>query len=588
MLSRFFLTLRKRIWNNPYVFMLSMAWKYASASNRRRYLLVYAMFLITYGLGAMFPVLYGWFIDAVQHDAQAALHNAWLYASAYVGLTFAIWVFHGPARIMERRLAFQISARFQDDLVSRLVNQSMDWHKDHHSGALINRLRKGYLGLRGFFDNGFIYFQTLMQLVISMGAIVYFSAAFGAIAVVLGILSVWVNLKFDRPFIKSLNTVNEKEHELSASLTDSLGNILTVITLRIEKLIRIQLQGKIEKMYPAFRKNAIIGEAKWFVANMLVALIYAVIVIGYFYTHYEPGVSFPLGGLVMLIAFVMQFTTAFNMVVLQYSNIVQFYTDVNAVAIIPEQAKEIAAEAKRLLPWNKMEIKGLTFAYGTTGDHDANTRKVLLDNVDITLARGKHIALVGRSGAGKSTVLALLRGLYTPDEKVQLVIDEKNAVPWSALAEETTLFPQHPEIFENTLLFNLTMGISYDQNDITRACSIACIDDLIHELPDGLHTKIHERGLNLSGGQRQRIALARGVLASRQSNILLLDEPTSGIDKVTEAKIYENLLAAMPDRVIVTTTHNQEVLQYFERCLRVDNGKIIELQSVPTLANPHP
>jgi ABC-type bacteriocin/lantibiotic exporter with double-glycine peptidase domain len=178
--------------------------------------------------------------------------------------------------------------------------------------------------------------------------------------------------------------------------------------------------------------------------------------------------------------------------------------------------------------------------------------------------------------------------LYTPDEKVQLVIDEKNAVPWSALAEETTLFPQHPEIFENTLLFNLTMGISYDQNDITRACSIACIDDLIHELPDGLHTKIHERGLNLSGGQRQRIALARGVLASRQSNILLLDEPTSGIDKVTEAKIYENLLAAMPDRVIVTTTHNQEVLQYFERCLRVDNGKIIELQSVPTLANPHP
>ena len=571
LLLNLFYVLFKKLLSNPYFSLLSISWKNSLPAHKKRYLLVYFFFLITYILGALFPLLYGWFISAIQHDTAQALSNAWKYGAAYIGLTILIWLFHGPARIMERKLAFDISANFLDSLVNSLVHHPLDWHKSHHSGALINRLKKAYAGLRGFFDNGFIYFQTLIQLILSMSAMIFFSPVFGTVSALLGLFSLWINLKFDKPFIRTLDNVNEQEHEVSAFLSDSLGNILTVIVLRLESMIKSQLRSKIKLIYPSFRFNAIIGECKWFSANILIALIYVVTVVGYLYTNAKPGVAFPLGGMVALIGFVTQFSVAYNMFVLQYSNVVQFYSDVNAANMI--NSGNMGKKGKDPVPglpasWKMIEINNLSFSYG---DQD----RMVLSSVALKLERGKNIALLGHSGAGKSTILSLLRGLYSPDPGVSLIVDEEKKADWEAIAEETTLFPQNPEIFENTILFNLTMGLHFEEEEIVRACRAACIDDLIAGLPDGRNTLMQEKGLNISGGQKQRLALARGLLASKNSNILLLDEPTSSVDKLTELDIYRNIIAFAKNKIVISTTHNPDLLGLFDQCLMVKGGKVV-------------
>src|SRR4051812_9244827 len=261
---------------NPYLSLLKTAWQYARRE-RRRYVLVYALFVASNIIIAMNPLLFGWFVDALQHKGSNVMSHAWMYAGGFLGLRLLEWCFHGPARVMERQLAFNLSRNFLNELYHQILHLPVQWHQDHHSGATINRLRKAYEALKEFFQNGFIYMHALGKFFFSFAAMLYFSPLFGGIGILLGIFTIWVIFKFDKPFIKSLEEVNEHEHVASSTLFDSLSNIITVITLRLEKRIEASFMGKIANIFPPFRRNVIINEWKWFTAQMLIGLIYVVI-----------------------------------------------------------------------------------------------------------------------------------------------------------------------------------------------------------------------------------------------------------------------------------------------------------------------
>lgn len=565
---------------NPYVSLLSTSWANANQRQRVMFVFLYVLNFVTNALSALFPLLYGWFVDSLQKNMEQALSNVWWYAAGYIGLTLLYWLFHGPARLIERKLAFQISSNFLDDLVSKLLHTEVGWHKKNHSGATVNRLRKAYIGLRSFFDNGFLYVQTFVQLLVSMIAMIYFSPVFGAVAVVLGLCSIWVNFKLDKPFIKALDGFNEEEHETTASISDSLSNVLTVITLRLENRIATDIRQKIKKMFPAFRRITIIAAYKWFTANILSGLIFVVIVVGYVYSNYTPANALQIGALVALIGFVTQFTTSFNGVVAQYTNIVQFYAEVNAVDTIRQQpaVKEQLSAAQGLADnWQKLAVSNLSFTYGNETQTAAD-RANLIDDVTLHLEKGRHMALTGKSGAGKSTLLSLLRGLYQPLGTPAVQVDDMRGGDLSQIAQSSVLFPQDPEIFENTVTFNLTIGLSFDPQEIRRACELACVDDVIDSLPEGLDTVINEKGGNLSGGQKQRLAIARGILASKDRDILLLDEPTSSSDEATQRKIYQNIINEYPDKVVLSTVHNRSLLDIFDDCILFEDGAVKRLQ----------
>jgi ATP-binding cassette subfamily B protein len=579
---------------NPYISLLRTAWRYARRE-KKKYVVVYSMFVMAYIVISLNPLLFGWFLDKLQHSTSGILHYALLYIAGYISIKFVQWCFHGPARVMERSLSFNLSRNFLQEKYHQVLHLPVKWHQDHHSGATINRVRKAYESLRDFFDHGFMYVYAIMKFVVSVGAMLYFIPFYGAIALGLGILNILIIRKFDRPFVNALNEVNEKEHVVSATLFDSLSNIMTVITLRLERSMETGLMNKVGAIFRPFRRSFVINEWKWFTAEMIIVLIYGLIAFGYVYQKWIPGTLFPIGGLAALLLYVNQFCSVFQDIAWQYTEIVQYNTNVQTAAAISEAyAEQHRADRPDGLPdnWKAVALRGLNFSHRPT--YDAGLHAQSLHDLHLTIRRGRRIALIGESGSGKTTLLALLRGLYQPEPGLEIDVETTSSRPGSKsnygefaapptpdpktwldrLNEAVTLFPQEPEIFENTLAYNITLGLPFSEAEILQVCETARFSEVIDNLPQGLESDIREKGVNLSGGQKQRLALARGILAARDSSLVLLDEPTSSVDPRTEAMIYEGLFAAFSDKAIISSIHRLHQLPRFDYIYVLHQGRI--------------
>jgi ABC-type multidrug transport system fused ATPase/permease subunit len=572
---------------NPYFSLLRTAWRYARAE-RRRYVLIYALFLSANFVYGSYPLLLGWFIDKIQRRQEQIPHYVLVYALAYVGLKLLEWSFHGPARVMERQLAFNLSRNFLNERYHQALHLPVKWHQDHHSGSTINRIRKAYEALRQFFDGGFTYIYAISRLTVSFTAMLIFAPLFGTIGALLGVLAIWIIMRFDGPIIRTQEQVNEGEHVIAATLFDSLSNIMTVVTLRLEQSMEGGIARKIHQLLHPFRRNAVINEWKWFVVDTLVALTYCVIVAGYVFEHWTPGKLFLVGSLVTLLGYVNQFTSVFHDLAAEYNRIVQYNTDVRTADGI-EQAFRAhhRADRKTDLPgrWQTLELSNLSFSHREQYQQEHAPQS--LHNIHLKLQRGKRVALIGESGSGKSTLLALLRGLYEPEPGYRMLVDgEERAL--ASLNETVTLFPQDPEIFENTIAYNLTLDLPFAPEDINAACEASHFSEVVEELPRGLDSSIQEKGVNLSGGQKQRLALARGILAAAESDVVLLDEPTSSVDPKTEAVIYRRLFEAFSGKAMVSALHRLHLLPCFDYVYVLEQGRIVAEGTLATLRGQSP
>jgi len=206
-----------------------------------------------------------------------------------------------------------------------------------------------------------------------------------------------------------------------------------------------------------------------------------------------------------------------------------------------------------------------------------NTRKgQALTDVSMELVPGEHVALVGESGAGKTTFMNLLLGFIQPDQGEIRV----NGMPLSALALETwrqalTWVGQHPMLFHDTIASNIGMAVpGATRTDIEEAARLARVLDFTRHLPAGLDTKVGEQGWGLSRGQAQRVALARMFL--KDAPILLLDEPTAGLDVDTARSVMQAIASFSKDRTVLLLTHKPEQLQTSYRIVVMSGGKLVE------------
>jgi len=561
---------------NPYIYLLKIAWKYAE-KERTKYILLYLAFFCSNVVFSLGPLLWGWFVEVIQKPEADIIKEGWIYVAGYMAIRLGDWAFHGPARIVEREMAFNISRNMTHELYHKTLHLPVQWHQDHHSGATINRIKKASTAIKNFFQSGFEYLHALSKFLFSFIAMIYFSPLFGGTGLLLGVLIVYIIAKFDKPYIATLDQVNEKEHDVTSNLFDSLSNVITVITLRLEKRMEKGLLHKIGLMLPPFKRNVRINEYKWFVVDLLVGVIYCVVLLGYLYQNYEPGKVFLLGGLVTLIGFVERFTSVFHNVAFLYSGVVQHSTDVKAAQGILnayDQEKIPEQKAEENLKWDVVEIRNLNFRPKNKNEDNGS---VGLKNLDIKIQKGKKVAVIGSSGSGKSSLLAVLRGLFKPEEGYEVIVDGKPLKSdLNFLKNGVTLFPQEPEIFENTIEYNITLGLETDAKAIALACNQAQFKEVIDQLPHGLQSNIVEKGVNLSGGQKQRLALARGIFAADDAELVLLDEPTSSIDPKTEGLIYGALFEKFKDIAIISTLHRLHLTAQFDEIWIMENGEIIE------------
>ncbi|MFI5157016.1 MAG: ATP-binding cassette domain-containing protein, partial [Chitinophagales bacterium] len=282
-----------------------------------------------------------------------------------------------------------------------------------------------------------------------------------------------------------------------------------------------------------------------------------------------------IGALVTLLGYVNQFTSVFHDVAWQYTQIIQYNTDVQTAMNIEKAfAEQHRSDIQAELPenWQTIRFRGLNFSHRDS--YDGRYGPQSLHEINIALHKGKKIAMIGESGSGKSTLLALMRGLYEPEPGLEMQVDGKD-YSFGTLNQTVTLFPQEPEIFESTIAYNLTLGLPFPEAELDEVCSCAHFTEVILQLPRGLESNIQEKGVNLSGGQRQRLALARGILAAKESDVVLLDEPTSSVDPKTESMIYENLFRMFSQKAMVSSLHRLHLLPLFDYIYVLDKGSIV-------------
>ncbi|OGJ08229.1 hypothetical protein A3I95_02965 [Candidatus Nomurabacteria bacterium RIFCSPLOWO2_02_FULL_44_12] len=183
--------------------------------------------------------------------------------------------------------------------------------------------------------------------------------------------------------------------------------------------------------------------------------------------------------------------------------------------------------------------------------------------------------MIGESGGGKTTFLKIFRGLYLPKSIILCINDKECGDDLNIISDSISLIPQDPEIFSTTIRENITLGVDYEDREIRKFTDMASFTEVISRLPKGLESSIVEKGVNLSGGEKQRLALARGLLASKDKDIILLDEPTSSVDFHNELKIYENIFSSLPDKTIISSIHRLHLLSLFDDIFFFKDGKIV-------------
>ncbi|MCW8918662.1 MAG: ABC transporter ATP-binding protein/permease [Gammaproteobacteria bacterium] len=215
-----------------------------------------------------------------------------------------------------------------------------------------------------------------------------------------------------------------------------------------------------------------------------------------------------------------------------------------------------------------VSVRDLCFRYRDEGDW-------ILNRVSLAIAPGEKVALVGASGGGKSTLVQMLLGLYSPDSGEVLF----DGVPLSTIGldvvrENVAVVLQHPVLFSDTVRANLAMGEARDEAAMWHALEVAQLKPVVEGLPQGLDTVIGRGGVRLSGGQRQRLAIARMVLSDPK--VVILDEATSALDAETEALLHAALRQFLAGRTTLIIAHRLSAVKQADRAYVFDNGHIIE------------
>ena len=213
-----------------------------------------------------------------------------------------------------------------------------------------------------------------------------------------------------------------------------------------------------------------------------------------------------------------------------------------------------------------IEVRDLSFSYGD---------EKVLDHLNLTIAPGEKVAIVGTSGGGKSTLVQLLLGLYTPQSgSIRFADASQPEIGLQTIREHVAVVLQHPALFNDTVRANLTMGRERTDEACWHALQIAQLDGTIDALPPGLARVVRRSGVRLSGGQRQRLAIARMVLA--EPKVVILDEATSALDAATEYNLHHALGKFLSGRTTLIIAHRLSAVKQADRVLVFDGGCIAE------------
>ncbi|WP_038212812.1 ATP-binding cassette domain-containing protein [Xenophilus azovorans] len=517
------------------------------------------------------PWLAGQAINALQ---RGQIGGAGRWIAALMGVYLLSWLLHGPGRVLERNVGVHVRERLADLLYARITAAPLAWRDGHHSGELQHRIHQASRALSDFAQNQFVYVQSALSFVGPLVALALLSRTSGLIALVGYVLIALVILRFDRALMVLARQENDADRRYAAALLDFVGNASTVIGLRLQAASRRLLGRRMAAVSAPLKRSAVVNEGKWFAVDLLGLGLTWVLVVIYVWQATRAGggaAAVMLGTVFMIYQYAQQAASVVSSMAANFQNFARMHTDYGSAEPLWATPGDPAAPVPAVDPqagWRTLRLEGVNWGYADS------SRGGGLHDLHLDLRRGAHVALIGPSGGGKSTLLRALAGLYVPQQGTLRLDGE--ARPWEALRRIATLIPQEAEVFEASVQENLDFGEPCDAGDVQAALHASAFDDVLARLPDGLASALTERGFNLSGGQRQRLALARGALAARGSSLLLLDEPTSALDPATEARVIERMAEAFPQACLVASVHRLGLLARFDTVVIMEAGRVAD------------
>lgn len=518
------------------------------------------------------PWLSGHLIDVVS-TAERGSNLPWQTWGTLGGLYV---LFH-----LTRNMSFRIGNRFATwgmigltrDTFSKVQSFSAEWHANAFAGATVRKITRAMWGFDVVSDN-VIYFLwpsllVLFGLCLSLGLKVPMVGLFALVVVIAFIV---LNLLMSQYYIRPANLVsNKRDSDIGAAIADAISSSLTVKSFGAEA----REEGRLEARLKAWRTAAIKTWDRfnnlWLLQNLVLILLQMGLT-GAMILAWQQGKASPGDVVFALTSFITMagYLRNFGEVVQHLQRGLDDTLDAAEFMRTDPQVKDQAGAKPLVCLTGEIRFEGVRFGYQGAG-------QTLYDGLDLTIAPGERVALVGPTGAGKSTFVKLIQRFYDL-EGGRITIDGQDVagVTQHSLRQSIALVPQDPALFHRTLAENIAYGrLEATAHEIETAARLAHAHDFIARLPKGYDTLVGERGVKLSGGERQRVAIARALLT--RAPILILDEATSSLDVETEAHIQAAMDTLSKGRTTLVIAHRLSTIRSADRILVFEAGQIREM-----------
>ena len=530
--------------------------------------------LLVAGLQFLDPVLFGRVVNLLSRSDKMPHATFWHSAAILLGIWACVGLVGIGSNIVvsvqTERLSHRHRIRAMSAYFRHVLMLPLSFHGESHSGRVIKTMLTGTDAL---FGSWLVFFRdqlsTFLSAVVLLPLTLFLNWRLALVLIVMVCVFIAITAFVVRRTEAAQRRVEGHNTALASTTQDALSNVLVVQSFtRLQAELRMFgdiARELIRNQFPVLNWWALVNVMTR--AGNTISVIAIVLVGTWLHMNGQASlgeiVSFM--GIAMLLLGKLETAGAFvSSLFFKLPQIEQFFAVMDARSLVPE-----APDARRLeVARGEVRFEDVSFAYPGGVP--------VLNRLSFTARPGTSVALVGHTGAGKTTTMALLQRMWDPTDG-QILIDGQNlrGVTLDSLRRSIGTVFQESLLFNRSIRDNLRVG-NPDATDkeVEHACRMADAHEFIIRQPQGYDTMIGERGATLSGGQRQRLAIARALL--KDPPILILDEATSALDAATEAKVGRALKTLMAGRTTFIIAHRLSTVRDADEILVFDNGRIVE------------